>query len=745
MNKSTVSPILRMAIPGPLRRIFDYLPPADCALAQLQPGVRLRVPFGRQCLVGVLLEVAEHSDIAQQKLRRADALLDKQPILPEELLSLMHWAGRYYQHSIGEVILGSLPALLRQGQAAQAKTESCWQLSSAGWKTEPEQLRRAPKQAALLQILRQHPAGLDARSLNRQQLNWRSSMARLVQKGWVNIHEREFTLTPSTEASRPKAKTPTLNQHQQAAVDAISTRLDRYQCYLLNGITGSGKTEVYLQLIQKVLATGRQVLVLAPEIGLTPQLIQRFRERLSQQLNGSIALLHSGLSDQARLDNWLACAAGKAGVLIGTRSALFTPLPQLGLIILDEEHDLSFKQQDSFRYNARDLAIVRAQKAGIPVILGSATPSLESLHNVAQQRSQMLLLPERAGKAQRPQLRLLDIRHQKLEQGLSAQLLNRVQQHLDDRGQVLLFINRRGYAPVLMCHDCGWHARCLRCDAHMTVHHGQQQLRCHHCGSQRPVNRLCPDCNSDSLHFMGAGTERVEDALAARFPATRVLRIDRDSTRRKGSLDHMLAEIQRGAPVILVGTQMLAKGHHFPNVTLVGMLDADYGLFSSDFRASERMGQLLLQVAGRAGRAERPGEVLIQTHQPDNPLLHFLLRHDYPSFAQTLLKERAEAQLPPYSHLALLRAESPQVEAAMQFLQEAKQQAALIQPQLLAFGPLPAPMERRAGRFRVQLLFQHHQRGELQQWLASLIPQLETMRSARRVRWSIDVDPMEMY
>ncbi|VAX13965.1 Helicase PriA essential for oriC/DnaA-independent DNA replication [hydrothermal vent metagenome] len=734
-----------MAVPGPLRRIFDYLPPSGCTSAQLQPGMRLRIPFGQRVLVGVLLEVTDHSELAMQKLRRAEALLDSRPILPQELLALMHWASRYYQHSIGEVILGSLPTLLRQGQAAQATTETCWQLSPAGQKMDPCSLQRAPKQAALLGILQQYPSGLDAQLLNQQQQNWRPSMARLQQKGWVTTHEREYALTPPVEATPSKTAPPTLNRHQQAAVETISARLDRYQCYLLNGITGSGKTEVYLQLIKKVLAAGRQVLVLAPEIGLTPQLIQRFHERLSGQRNGQIALLHSRLTDQARLDNWLACAAGKAGVLIGTRSALFTPMPNLGLIILDEEHDLSFKQQDSFRYNARDLAIVRAQKADIPVILGSATPSLESLHNVAQQRSQMLLLPERAGNAQRPQLRLLDIRHQKLEQGLSAQLLSRVQHHLDDEGQVLLFINRRGYAPVLMCHDCGWHARCLRCDAHMTVHHRQQQLRCHHCGSQRPVNRHCPDCNSDSLHFMGAGTERVEDSLAARFPNIRVLRIDRDSTRRKGSLDQKLAEIQRGTPIILVGTQMLAKGHHFPNVTLVGMLDADYGLFSADFRASERMGQLLLQVAGRAGRAERTGEVLIQTHQPDNPLLHFLLRHDYSGFSRTLLRERAEAQLPPYSHLALLRAESPEAEAAMQFLQQAKQQAARIQPQLLAFGPLPAPMERRAGRFRAQLLFQHHHRGELQQWLAQLMPPLENMKSGRKVRWSIDVDPMEMY
>ena len=739
MSPTTSLLILRMAVPGPLRRIFDYLPPADCELSRLQPGMRLRVPFANRQVVGVLLALADSSDIPPSKLRRAQALLDSQPILPAEMLNLMRWASRYYQHAIGEVILGSLPTLLRQGQAAQPTSEACWRVTPAGRDVNRGSLQRAPKQAALLHILKAHNEGLTAEMLNQQLTNWRPAMSRLQEKGWVDM--REQPVGPEAPNPDRKPETPALNPDQQRAVETLNASLNRYQCFLLDGVTGSGKTEVYLQVIQKVLTAGQQALVLAPEIGLTPQLIQRFRTRLP----GRMALLHSGLSDRQRLNNWLACANGEADILIGTRSALFTPLPELGLIILDEEHDLSFKQQDSFRYNARDLAIVRAQKSDIPILLGSATPSLESLHNVSRQRSQRLSLPERAGDARQPDLRLLDIRHQKLEQGLSAQLLNSVQQHLDARGQVLLFLNRRGFAPVLMCHDCGWHARCLRCDAHLTVHHGQQQLRCHHCGSQRRIDRHCPDCHSENLNFIGAGTERVEEVLNNRFPDVRVLRIDRDSTRRKGSLDAMLTEIQRGEPVILIGTQMLAKGHHFPNVTLVGMLDADYGLFSSDFRASERMGQLLLQVAGRAGRAERPGEVLIQTHQPDNPLLQYLLRHDYEGFSQALLKERADAELPPYSHLALLRAESPEAAAAMQFLQEAKQQAAIIHSQLLAFGPLPAPMERRAGRFRAQLLFQHHQRGELQHWLARLMPELETMKSARKVRWSIDVDPMEMY
>ena len=727
-------PVLRMAVPGPLRRVFDYLPPAGCDARRLQPGMRLRLPFGRQQRVGVLLELAADSEVPVARLRRARDLLDETPLLPADLLTLMRWASRYYQHAIGEVVLGSLPALLRQGGPAEIRAEPLWRLSPAGRDLPPEHLSRAPKQAALLQTLARWPGGIGADILNTLHQNWRPALARLRDKGWVE------TVTTAPIPAAPFDAAPALNPDQQTVLEQIGASLDGYRCLLLDGVTGSGKTEIYLQVIRRRLEAGRQVLVLVPEIGLTPQLVQRFRARLP----GRIALLHSGLSDRERLNDWLRCARGEADVLIGTRSALFTPLPRLGLIVLDEEHDLSFKQQEGFRYHARDLAIVRARQAGIPVLLGSATPSLESLHNAARGRSQHLLLPQRAGGARRPRLRLLDIRHRRLEQGLSSQLLAAVRQHLEAGNQALLFLNRRGYAPVLMCNDCGWHARCLRCDAHLTVH-DQRRLHCHHCDSQRPLDRQCPDCGSQGLQLVGAGTERVEETLAARFPDHPVLRIDRDSTRRKGSLDALLKQVHSGRPMILVGTQMLAKGHHFPNVTLVGMLDADHGLFSADFRASERMGQLLLQVAGRAGRAEQPGEVLIQTRQPDNPLLQPLLRHDYHGFAQTLLAERAEAQLPPFTRLALLRAECPDPQAALAFLQEARAQAARLAPRLQLFGPLPAPMQRRAGRFRAQLLFQHNQRGELQQGLARLMPELEGMKSARRVRWSIDVDPMEMF
>ncbi|MCW9023212.1 MAG: primosomal protein N' [Gammaproteobacteria bacterium] len=732
--------ILQIAIPTPLRRQFDYLVPRGFDSANLQPGMRVKVPFGRRQTVGIILAIVDYSDVPANKLKPVQAILDTSPVLPTDILELLLWASRYYQHAIGEVMTHGLPALLRQGEPASGKGQTGWRITSVGQDSDPSELKRAARQAALLIQLQQAGSdGLDTASLNLSHSHWRPSMNKLLEKGWVEKFER----SPLVQRNTQTLQSPlSLNEAQQNAVDQLRANLGHFQSILLNGVTGSGKTEVYLQLIQTVLDRQQQVMVLVPEIGLTPQLVQRFTQRLACP----IAVLHSGLNDTERLNAWLAASRGEAGVVIGTRSALFTPLKNPGLFILDEEHDLSFKQQDGFRYNARDLAIVRAQKSQVPIVLGTATPSLESLHNVERKRSLMLSLPQRAGEANPPTFRLLDIRSQKLEHGLGQQLLTGVQTCLERGQQALLFLNRRGFAPVIMCHDCSWHARCLRCDAHMTAHQGINRLRCHHCGSERPIPKTCPDCESENLSLVGAGTERVEEVLQQRFPDYKVLRIDRDSTRRKGSMQAMLDEIHQGKPMILLGTQMLAKGHHFPNVTLVGLLDADYGLFSADFRATERMGQLILQVAGRSGRAELPGEVLIQTHQPENPLLHLLMRHDYPSFSKALMEERKESELPPFTHLALLRAEAPAPQIALQFLQEAK---ALFDQtpmnDLFLFGPVPAPMERRAGRYRAQLLIQHSHRHALQQWLSVQIAKVETMKSARKVRWSIDVDPMEMY
>ena len=511
-------------------------------------------------------------------------------------------------------------------------------------------------------------------------------------------------------------------------------------------MTGSGKTEVYLQAIERCLLSGHQALVLIPEIGLTPQTLNRFQQRFS----APVVILHSGLNDRERLDAWMAARDGEAAIIIGTRSAIFTPLARPGLIIVDEEHDLSYKQQDGLRYNARDLAVYRGHLEQVPVILGSATPSLESLHNVQQGRYQHLRLTIRAGNAKAPSFQCLDIRSRPLEGGLSRPLTDLVSQHLERGNQVLVFINRRGFAPTLMCHDCGWIAECRRCDARMTVHQSPPHLHCHHCNSQRPLDRCCPKCQSEDLRPLGAGTERTEEFLKERFADTTVLRIDRESMSRKRAMQEMMEIIHSAQPCILVGTQMLAKGHHFPNVTLVAILDADGGLFSADFRGPERMAQMITQVAGRAGRAEKPGQVIIQTHMAEHPLLIELTERGYPAIAERELAERAIAQLPPYRFMALLRAEANHARAAEDFLEAALEQAeALVAQHQLAdidlLGPVPSPMERRAGRHRAQLLLQAAQRSALHQLVHMLLPALEQHPLARKVRWSIDIDPLDMF
>ncbi|MBZ0070814.1 MAG: primosomal protein N', partial [Gammaproteobacteria bacterium] len=538
----------------------------------------------------------------------------------------------------------------------------------------------------------------------------------------------------------PPQPGPALNPAQQAACDTIAAAQGHYACFLLEGVTGSGKTEVYLQAIAATLVAGRQALVIVPEIGLTPQLLTRFRQRLGH----APVTLHSGLNETERLAAWLAARSGAARVVIGTRSAAWVPLARPGLFIVDEEHDASLKQQDGLRYSARDLLVWRAHRDRVPVVLGSATPALESIHNARQGRYRLLELAERAGNASTPRLRLLDVRAQPLDEGLSAPLIAHMHRHLEADGQVLLFLNRRGFAPTLLCHDCGWVGACRRCDAHLTLHQRHQQLRCHHCGSQQPLPARCPQCGSADLRAVGAGTERVEQALERHFPGVPGIRIDRDSTRRKGRLEDLLSQATQGTARILLGTQMLAKGHHFPGVTLVGVLDADQGLFSADFRAGERLAQQVVQVAGRAGRAERPGEVLIQTHHPEHPLLLQLVAAGYPAFATAALAEREAAGLPPFRNLALLRAEAVDARAPDAFL-SAAHDAAASAAGVEFWGPVPAPMERRAGRFRAQLLLVAHDRRRLHHLLTTWVPRLSELKQARKVRWSLDVDPIDLF
>lgn len=731
-------PILRIAVPSPLSRLFDYLPP-EGEQPLPQPGQRVRVPFGRSEAVGILVEQVPTSSVPTEKLRPALAILDAEPLLPSELMKLLAWSCSYYHHPPGEVYISALPIALRQGQAPTRHGTMRWSLSDSGRLIDPASLSRAPKQAELLIQLALSEEGLDSEQLSALIDQPLPVLRRLAAKGWVESKQQPYlTYSPAL----PAASHPKLNAPQQEAVTAIQAASGRFQPFLLDGVTGSGKTEVYLQAIEPHINEGRQVLVLVPEIGLTPQLVERFRHRF----NTPLALLHSGLNNSERLCAWLAARDGVAPIVIGTRSAIFTPLKNPGLIIVDEEHDTSFKQQEGFRYSARDLAIVRAQQLAIPIVLGSATPSLESLHNARAGRYHLLRLPERAGSASHPRMRLLDVRQQPMQDGVSEPLAQLMRHHLKEGGQVLLFLNRRGYAPTLICHDCGYVAECPRCDARLTYHGSQQRLRCHHCGTERPVPRQCPNCGSADLRPLGQGTERIEAGLKARFPDTGLVRIDRDTTSRKGAMETLLQEVHTGDARILIGTQMLAKGHHFPNVTLVAILDADQGLFSADFRASERMAQLILQVAGRAGRADRAGEVIIQTHAPDHPLLRALIETDYDTFAEAALIERKQALFPPFSYLALLRAEAVDKSAPLTFLELAKNMAYEHKPtEVMLLGPVPAPMERRAGRNRAQLLLQSSSRSALHRLLDTWVIQLEGAKEARKVRWSLDVDPVDLF
>jgi primosomal protein N' (replication factor Y) len=729
--------ILQVALPVPLRRLFDYLPPEGMSgdeLAKLEPGVRLKVPFGHQQKTGLLVATAKHSELPASKLKPALEILDKSALLPPELVSLVSWGARYYQYPVGDALLSALPVRLRQGAPAERKSEPCWQLTTHGQGLTVDSLRRAPKQAALWALLAERPHS--HKELLAQGFS-ASHMKALHDKG---LAEKYWQATPQTADESPPEPALALNDEQQMAVDAINSA-NGFDVLLLEGVTGSGKTEVYLHAIHHVLAQGKQALVLVPEIGLTPQTVNRFRKRFACP----VAVLHSGLNDGERLEQWLTARSGEAGIVIGTRSALFTPLPEPGLIIIDEEHDNSFKQQDNFRYSARDLAIVRARNADIPIILGSATPSLETLHNAIEGRYRHLRLTQRAGDAKPPRLVLVDSAGKDSAEGLGPEILDAVGTTLEAGNQVLVFLNRRGYSPVLICADCSWMATCQHCDARLTAHRRQQQLRCHHCGFQARQPVQCPSCKGHRLDYLGQGTQRSEEDLQQRFPRFPVIRIDRDSMQGKNALEQTLAEIQQGQPAILLGTQMLAKGHHFPDVTLVVVLDADGGIFSADFRGAEYMAQLLTQVGGRAGRAEKPGSVMIQSRFCEHPILQTLATESYDKLARQLLRERQLCDLPPYVQQAVLRCESRDVASGVNFLQQAR----TLTEKLLTghkgiqmIGPVPSLMEKRAAWYRNELIFSTGKRNELQQVLAQLALQLEAGKDNKKIRWAMDVDPV---
>jgi primosomal protein N' (replication factor Y) (superfamily II helicase) len=746
--------ILKVAIAVPLYQLFDYLSPPDLDINTLNPGIRLEVPFGKGKKIAYLIEISQHSEIALEKLKQIERILDEQPLLSPEDIRLLHWASNYYHHPLGEVFSAAFPTLLRSGKKASFPSEQFYSLTESGKTMPSEQLKRSPRQQTLLAHFQDYPpAGLNETELALWDKNWRATVKALTAKSLLQVASDTPTMrcaAKQTTNTKPIISEITnndtsklqLNAEQQAAITAVIRALGKFQVFLLEGVTGSGKTEVYMQIIRSVLERGQQVLVLVPEINLTPQLEERFRQRFSVALG----LSHSNLTDKQRQSAWLNMQQGNSSILLGTRSALFTPLENPGLIILDEEHDTSFKQQEGFRFSARDVAIMRAKLLNIPVLLGSATPSLESLHNANQERYRHLILSKRAGTAIEPTLHLLDIRNKKMHHGLSEALIDELRKGLANQEQVLLFLNRRGFAPTLICHGCGWVARCKHCDANLVIHNHQQRLRCHHCGKEQRLIPLCPDCKSGELMPLGLGTERIEVALRELFPGKTLVRLDRDTTQRKGSLERYLAQINQGKADIILGTQMLAKGHHFPNVTLVAIVDVDSGLFSIDYHATERLAQTIVQVSGRAGRAEKPGKVILQTRHPDHALLNTLIREDYNHFAQIALAERKQAGLPPFSYHALLRAQAGKPNVPLDFLHSAATLAktyTIKQTQIL--GPVAAPMEKRAGLYRYQLLFQSNKRSDLQKCLTELIANIDSITNVKKIRWSLDVDPIDLF
>ncbi|WGE80332.1 primosomal protein N' [Actinobacillus equuli subsp. equuli] len=731
-----------MALPVPLHRYFDYLLPPFLSAVK---GVRVEVPFGNQTKIGVVVDFPKTSDVSEDKIKPIKAVLDLEPIFDEEIWALIRWAARYYHAPIGEVAINALPVKLRNGDSTERSQPDYFAVTEAGRAALLSgENKRAKKQQDLLAELAEIA-------------NFFEKPTACSQSAWKGLLEKNY-IEPVNVPFEPQhwqkklQNRPLVNlknrlvlNKQQTLVVSRLTVQNGFETFLLNGVTGSGKTEVYLQVIEEVLKRGEQVLVLVPEIGLTPQTVQRFKARF----NVEIDVLHSNMNETERLNAWLRAKNGESAIVIGTRSALFSQFEKLGLIIIDEEHDSSFKQQDGWRYHARDLAILRAKNLHIPIILGSATPSLESVQNAQNGKFIELSLTARAGNAQQSKQQLIDLKTQRITAGLSDRLLAMMKQHLEQGNQVMLFLNRRGFAPVLLCHECGWMCECDACEKPYTYHQKQKILRCHHCSSQRVIPRQCGHCGSTNLITTGVGTEQLEQVLSEQFPTYQISRIDRDSTARKGALENHLNDIREGKSQILIGTQMLAKGHHFPNVTLVAIVNVDSALFSTDFRAEERLAQLYVQVAGRAGRAEKQGEVVLQTHYPEHPLLKTLLEQGYLAFAQEALKMRKVMGLPPFAAQVLLRAtgkDNQQVVNLLQnltaYFQQKSTELGLQDIQILP--PFSAPMAKKAGHYRWLLLIQHRSRGVLQQLIDQFDLDKANLGLQNNIRLTLDIDPQEI-
>ena len=712
--------IVRVAVPRPIWNTYDYSFPGKDPKPAI--GSRVRVALGASNTVGI---VVGHPDSSAYELKPVGRVLDEAPLLPKELVKLAAWISEYYHYPLGAVYETMLPVAARRGHGTEFAMDRLWSVVEDG---DEKPLNRAKRQRELYELLKVDGPMLDSEL--RQKAIPRSRIEALFEKKLVKEIPRKDARIAISHGNFD------LTAEQQASIAAIRRCANTFQTFLLDGVTGSGKTEVYLQIIADVLERGQQALVLVPEISLTPQIETRFVERF-----GTVKAMHSMLPDVERFKIWYETATGRNRILIGTRSAVFTPFKNLGVIIVDEEHDLSFKQADGLRYSARDVAIVRAQNLGIPCILGSATPSLEALNNVQNGRFHGLRLSHRPGTAEMPTMHIQDMRGHANTGGICEPLLERMGRHVDADGQVLVLINRRGFLPSYFCTSCGWKAVCEDCDSRLTLHEQpHRMLQCHKCLKQYLLVDSCPDCGKESLIGSGTGTQRIEVTLRQRFPNVNILRVDRDIVRTHRRLTAVFEELSRSNKGIIIGTQMLAKGHHFPNVTMVAVIGADGGFLSTDFRGPERTAQLIVQVAGRAGREERRGEVWIQSFDPENPDLNVLVNRGYRGFIENERKIRYSAKMPPHSHMALIRAEGMNPDATEEFIGHVMDQVSM--PGVEKLGPIQAPITRISKRYRYQGALLSGNRTLLHEVLL----QLRTLKSGNRhIRWSIDVDPMDMY
>ena len=727
--------IFSFAIDLPLYHLFDYS--MDEALAG-QPGQRFMVPFGKGEKVGLLVAPVAQSKHESGKIKPVRASLDSEPIMSDSLMKLAGWMASYYCQPLSEVLFNCLPRYCRQPRSLKPTGLHYWVAQETGPELINTLHKKAPRQFQIFQSILNSERGLNAFELRVIHSGWRQQVNSLQKKGLVVTQWREnLPVQP-----QPRIAGPKLTSAQKQIVDTIKPVLDKFQVHLIQGVTGSGKTEIYLDLMKQVIASGKQVIYLVPEIGLTPQLLQR----LQQRLGSTVVSSHSGQSDFLRYQSWDQFKRGVVPVLIGTRSALFSDSPLLGLIIVDEEHDASYRQQDGLRYHARDVAIKRAQMLNIPIILGSATPSLESLHNLEKPYYRLHKLDQRPNNACPPRIQLVDCNHAPLNSGCSAQLLQAMEKHLDRHGQVLLYLNRRGFAPVVMCHDCGWQASCYQCDARLTLHQSLNKLICHHCSYSLAVPSTCPDCGAAEIFHYGVGTQQLERFLKTRFAQLPIIRIDRDSVSSAKPMDSLLQPVRAGDPCILIGTQMLAKGHDYPNITLVGILDADQALYSSFYRATERLVQTVLQVSGRAGRAEKGGQALLQTAFPNHPLMRSLCSQGYSQLVKPMLEERRLLGFPPYARAVSFLVDASDLSAAMQRLQRLKDDINTLSASadVKIIGPIPALMTRRLGRFRAQLSVLADDIRPVRLLMNALMPQIRGMRNSESSRLVIDVDPVDL-